>query len=135
MTGPTGIQTGQTFDNNFRVLTRTEAKQDPAISATTSYIYDNNGNPTTVTDPRGKFTTNIYDQRNRKSDSTGPAPFYQTTHWQYHEASNVLLLTQPDITTEQNTYDPMNRVLTHKEGDSAHLTRPLPIIIPVRWKR
>ncbi len=82
MTGPTGIQTGQTFDNNFRVLTRTEAKQDPAISATTSYIYDNNGNPTTVTDPRGKFTTNIYDQRNRKSDSTGPAPFYQTTHWQ-----------------------------------------------------
>ena len=120
-TAPLGIVSGQTFDNNLRVATKIDA-EGSAVAATTIFTYDANGNPLTVKDPRNNITTTSYDTRNRKSQTVGPAPFNQTTMWGYDAASNVLTVTRPDNTTEVNTYDAMNRVLTHKEGDAAHIT-------------
>jgi RHS repeat-associated protein len=119
---PNGISTTQTFDNNLRVLTRTEAAQDPATAATTSFAYDNDGNRTSVTDPRNNSATTIYDSRNRKHQTIGPPPLNQTTTWDYDPASNVLTVTRADGTLEQNTYDAMNRLSSHTDGDSAHVT-------------
>jgi RHS repeat-associated protein len=108
--GTPGIKTGQTFDNNLRLLTKTLA-DGSAIAATTTFGYDPNGNLTSVQDPRGYITTTIYDTRNRKTQVTDPGPLSYFTKWFYDNASNVTSIQRKDGTTETKTYDAMNRVL------------------------
>ena len=109
---PLGVVTGQTFDDNFRVLSRIEGEQDAVLAATTSFQYDGNGNVTKVTDPRGKVTDNTYDPRNRILDST---KYAQITRSEYDAAGNVTKIKRPDNTEQLRTYDSMNRVLTDKD--------------------
>jgi YD repeat-containing protein len=108
-TSPTGIVTGQTYDNNFRLASRIEA-EGSAIAATTTFGYDNNGNKTSMTDPLGHATTTTYDNRNRKKTLTDALS--HVTTWNYDTTSNVTSINRPDGTTETKTYDTMHRVLT-----------------------
>jgi len=107
---PLGLVTGQSFDNNFRVLSVIEA--EGTAPATTTFESDPNGNLTKTIDPRGKEVTHTYDNRNRRIKST---KLTQETEWEYDQAGNVTKVTRPDDTTEIKTYDSMNRVLTDKD--------------------
>jgi RHS repeat-associated protein len=104
ITAPTGIVTSNVYDQNFRKTSTTVAGR------TTSFGYDNVGNPTTVTDPLNHSTTTDYDTRNRKWH-VWDAQNHQTT-FGYDNASNVTSILRPDGTTETKTYDALNRVLT-----------------------
>jgi RHS repeat-associated protein len=118
ITSPTGIKTAHTYDNNFRLASTIEGES--TINATTRFGYDNNGNQTKVTDPRGTYlddpnytTTTTYDNRNRKKTVTDPYPFnYQVTTFTCDAASNVTRIDRPDTTWETKIYDAMHRVLT-----------------------
>ena len=106
-----GITTGQTFDNNWRVLTKIQA-EGSSVAATTTFGYDANGNVTSVKDPRNNTTTTTYDNRNRKTQETDP--LLQLTKWFYDSVGNITSIQRKDGTTETKTYDAMNRVLTDK---------------------
>jgi RHS repeat-associated protein len=104
-TSRTGIVTTNVYDENFR------KKSTKIGSSTTSFGYDNVGNPTTVTDPLIHTTTTDYDARNRKwhvRDALG-----HRTIFGYDPASNVISITRPDNRIETKGYDGMNRLIRH----------------------
>jgi RHS repeat-associated protein len=108
-TMPTGIVTKNIYDQNFRKTSTTQA-YGTSLAATTTFVYDPVGNPTSVTDPLNHTTTTTYDTRNRKITVTNA--LNQSTQWFYDSASNVTSIQRADGTTESKTYDQMNRVLT-----------------------
>ena len=108
-TTPAGIVTTQTYDANFRVLTKTEGF-GTSDAATTQYTWDANGNQLSIIDPRNNTTSFIYDARNRKTSIT--EPLNHVTSSVYDQMGNVLSITRSDNTVETKTYDAMNRVLT-----------------------
>jgi uncharacterized protein (TIGR02594 family) len=112
-TTPTGIVTKNIYDANFRTSSTTSA-YGTAVAATTSFVYDNVGNLTRVTDPRSKVTLNGHDTRNRKTSTTEAygTNLARTTTWHYDGASNIYQIDRPDGTQETKTYDALNRVLT-----------------------
>jgi RHS repeat-associated protein len=112
-TTPTGIVTKNTYDANLRKTSSTAA-YGTALAATTSFVYDNVGNLTQVTDPRSKLTVNTYDTRNRKTSTTEASgtTLARTITWHYDEASNIYQIDRPDSTQETKTYDALNRVRT-----------------------
>ena len=80
---------------------------------------DNNGNQTSVTDPRSNTTATTYDTRNRKKTVTNPLS--QTTTWNYDAGQQCEpALIVPDGTTETKTYDTMHRVLTDTVPQTKH---------------
>jgi RHS repeat-associated protein len=105
ITTATGIVTRNVYDGNFR-------KVSTAVgSSTTTFGYDNVGNPTTVTDPLIHTTTTTYDERNRKATVTDA--LNRTTTFAYDGASNVVSILRPDTYTETKAYDAMNRLISH----------------------
>jgi uncharacterized protein (TIGR02594 family) len=123
ITSPTGIVTTNVYDQNFR------KKSTSVAGRTTWFHYDNVGNQDYVTDPRGtgsgdpRFTTySDYDERNRKWRVR--EPLGHTTAFRFDLAGNVRYIDRPDGTTEEKTYDAMNRVLKHivPKDNSATIT-------------
>jgi RHS repeat-associated protein len=116
VTAPTGIETSNVYDENFRKISSTVAGR------TTWFHYDPVGNLDCATDPRGSgpclsplnhwdFTTRTeYDARNRKWH-VWDAQDHQTT-FTYDSASNVTRIDRPDSNWDEKTYDALNRVLT-----------------------
>ena len=81
-----------------------------ADEATTSYGYDNAGNLTTVTNPRNRSTTAIYDERNRPSEIHDP--YNNITSFTYDTAGRQKTITRPNGQVITNaSFDEMNRVL------------------------
>jgi RHS repeat-associated protein len=105
VTTPTGIQTSNVYDENFRKESTTVG------TSTTSFGYDNVGNPTTVTDPLQHTTTGDYDTRNRKWH-VWDAQSHRTI-FGYDPASNVNNITRPDNQVETKFYDGMDRLTRH----------------------
>jgi RHS repeat-associated protein len=108
-TSRAGIVTTNAYDANFRKISSTVAGN------TTWFNYDNVGNKTYVTDPRGtgpgdaQYTTYTdYDARNRKSALR--EPLSHTTHFYYDDGLNLTRILRPDYTTETKAYDAMNRL-------------------------
>ncbi len=83
---------------------------ESAEEATTTYVYNNAGLVTSVTDPRGKVWAMTYDVRGRKKTETDPLG--NVTTWNYDAAGNVTSTVRPDAGTTVSTYDNINRVLT-----------------------
>jgi YD repeat-containing protein len=108
-TSRTNIVTTNTYDNNFRKKTTTVG------SSITQFDYDNVGNLTDVTDPRGKITHNEYDNRNRKGKATEAygTGLAATTVWHYDPASNIQQIDRPDSQYEWKGYDALNRMIWH----------------------
>jgi YD repeat-containing protein len=111
ITTATNIVTRNVYDGNFR-------KVSTAVgSSTTTFGYDNVGNPTTVTDPLIHTTTTTYDERNRKKTVTDS--LNRTTTFTYDGTSNVVSILRPDNYTETKAYDAMNRLISHTVPKSA----------------
>jgi RHS repeat-associated protein len=104
-TSRTGIVTTNVYDENFR------KKSTKIGSSTTSFGYDNVGNPTTVTDPLIHTTITDYDARNRKWHVWDA--LNQRTIFGYDPANNVTSITRPDNRVETKNYDAMNRLIRH----------------------
>jgi RHS repeat-associated protein len=121
-TTPTGIQTENRYDENFRKVKTIQAF-GTGSAATTLFDYDQVGNLTWVTDPLNRRTRTQYDARNRKISSTAAygTALATTTTWSYDSAGNVTVIGRPDGTQQWKTYDALNRVLTdtvqHRDGD------------------
>jgi RHS repeat-associated protein len=111
ITTATNVVTRNVYDQNFR-------KVSTAVgSSTTTFGYDNVGNPTTVTDPLIHTTTTTYDERDRKETVTDT--LNRTTTFTYDGASNVVSILRPDTYTETKAYDAMNRLISHTVPKSA----------------
>jgi RHS repeat-associated protein len=122
------------YDENFRKIDQVAALGTPD-EAWTLFQYDEVGNLTSVQDPRGNVTTFEYDERNRRTKATAPAPFSsQITRWEYDTRSNLTKETRPDLLYRRMEYDPMSRVIdtygfanehTHYERDLAGNVRQM----------
>ena len=123
------------YDENFRrkmVRLGTLSADD---DGGTYYGYDEVGNLTSVQDPRGNVTTFGYDERNRRINSTAPAPFNdQITQWGYDTRSNLTNETRPDLSFRTMGYDSLNRAIdtygfanehTHYDRDLAGNVRQM----------
>lgn len=109
VTTPTLIKTHNVYDENWRKTSTTAASG--TLNLTTTFGYDNVGNPTTVTDPLQHTTTTDYDTRNRKWHVWDA--YNQRTIFGYDPASNVTSITRPDNRVEIKGYDALNRLIRH----------------------
>jgi RHS repeat-associated protein len=105
-TSRAGIITTNLYDQNWRKSSTTTG------SATTSFLYDNVGNLTRVTDPLGRQTRNVYDNRNRKTSATEAygTNIAATTVWHYDAANNINQIDRPDGESETKGFDGLNRM-------------------------
>jgi RHS repeat-associated protein len=114
ITSPMGIVTTNVYDENLRKTSTTTKGSDGTLPATTTFEYDEVGNPTKVIDPLNHATTTTYDDRNRKE--TVKDALNHVTTFGYDDAGNVETITRPDMNVlnpETKTYDKLNRVLTN----------------------
>jgi RHS repeat-associated protein len=99
------------YDENFRKIHQVAAL-NTADEAWTLFQYDEVGNLTSVQDPRGNATTFAYDNRNRRTSATNPAPFNtQITRWEYDSGSNLTKEIRPDQSFRRVEYDALSRVI------------------------
>ncbi|MBA3608897.1 MAG: RHS repeat protein, partial [Chthoniobacterales bacterium] len=107
---PSGRQVHYAYDPNWqRTIMREGISADDAW---TFYGYDPVGNLTSVDDPRRNVTTFGYDERNRRTSKTDPAPYQgQVTRWEYDRAGNMEQETRPDNVSRRWEYDALNRVI------------------------
>ena len=108
VTSQLGRETDYEYDANFRRITTIQASgtNDAAI---TRFTYDEVGNLQSTEDPRHKFTTFVYDERNRQTSVTN-VELGETTAVEYDPASNKTIETRPDGTFRTWDYDSMNRL-------------------------
>lgn len=109
-TDPTGVQTAYTYDsNNHYLVTATlDPGADPHVNATTTYINDDRGDPTSITGPRTDVTSISYakyDGMRRKVLDIKPAPTPGAA-----------------AAATQTTYDPVGRVRQVDQGSAIGLT-------------
>jgi RHS repeat-associated protein len=135
VTDPVNIITSNTYDPNWRKSSTTLGYGNAApYSATTWFAYDEVGNQTEITDPRGSgigdpnYTTNTaYDSRNRKISVTDPLS--HVTSFAYEDNLNLTRITRADGSSETKHYDPMNRVDTDAMPKAGSPTAPSETII------
>lgn len=134
-TSPLNKMTTFDYDENFcRKMVR-KGTGSPDDDGGTYFGYDEVGNLTSVQDPRGNLTTFGYDERNRRTSSTAPAPFNdQITKWEYDTRSNLTKETRPDLLFRRMEYNSVSQVLdtygfanehTHYERDLAGNVRQM----------
>lgn len=118
MTLPSTNITKTTYDENFRKIVVTASGVVGTDAATTSYVYDNAGNVTSVLIPdeqpgnanAGKSTVSTYDERNRLMSVVDPMN-YPPTVFAYDAGGRKKMVTQPNgQTITYDIYDVMNRV-------------------------
>jgi RHS repeat-associated protein len=114
---PSGKQTAMIYDENYR-KTSVTVGAGTSDAATTSFGYDNVGNPTTVMSPNeqsgqqyaAKSTVTAYDARNRPYLITDAQNHSTTT--QYDTAGRQAKITRANgQTVTFDSYDEMNRLL------------------------
>jgi RHS repeat-associated protein len=120
VTDPAGVVTTDIYDNNFLKTTSQIASNPPA-----TFGYDEVGNQTDVTDPRGNKTHTDYDVRDRKQvvRAAYGTNIQQNTTFHYTDGINVTQIDHPDGQHETKTYDNLNRLMTHTEPVSNNATK------------
>lgn len=108
-TYPNGLKVKNTYDVEWRLLSRTVA-YGTGEAATTSYVYDKVGNVTKVTDPLLRNTFNVFDNRNRLIKTTYPGGAFVTMA--YDDRGNMISSTDELGKTSTSTYGLMNELLT-----------------------
>ncbi|MGH7887625.1 MAG: RHS repeat-associated core domain-containing protein, partial [Candidatus Binatia bacterium] len=111
VTDALGRQTQMTYDNLNRVLTTT----DPA-NATTTYVYDENGNTISVTDALNRQWTFTYDKKDRQDTMKDPPPLNRVTRMQYDAADQLIGVISPSGRTMRYTYDERGQRKTIADG-------------------
>ena len=104
-----GRQIKYDYDANFRRTMTKQAPGDPDDEATTNFTYDWVGNLKRVEDPRHKFTSYGYDERNRQT-SIWNEELNETTTVIYDPADNKEKETRQDGAFRTWDYDAMNRL-------------------------
>ncbi|MEN3370480.1 MAG: hypothetical protein V7609_2623 [Verrucomicrobiota bacterium] len=102
------------YDANFRKIDQTAAA-GTSEAATTWFEYDEVGNLTKTTDPRGNVTTFGYDNRNRKVWMDDPIASDRnssghTMNWEYDDVGNKKKETRADNAFRSWDYDSVNRL-------------------------
>jgi RHS repeat-associated protein len=108
ITLPSGKIATFTYDLVWRKTSQTIGADTPE-AATTTYVYDGEGNLTRVTDPRGKSWNYTYDSRDRRLSATDPLG--NKTEWTYDAEGNRLTEKRADNGVTTNVYDARNRVV------------------------
>lgn len=86
----------------------------------TSYSYDANGNPASVTDPLGRMTQNAYDALNRLVQSTDP--LNGITEYTYDEQDNLTSVTDPRGLTTRYSYNAFGDLISQTSPDTGTTT-------------
>lgn len=114
---PSGKETVTVYDENHRKISVTAAS-GTSDAATTSYVYDANGNLTSVVAPNqqqgqpyfGNSTTSTFDQRSRQMSLVDS--IHNTTTIKYDAAGRKASVTRANgQLTTFDSYDAMNRLL------------------------
>jgi RHS repeat-associated protein len=112
-----GQKTEYSYDKLDRVTQLTFRKADTTVESTTSYVYDANGNVTSMTDATGT-TTYQYDKLDRLTKETLPGSVI--TDWVY-DGINLTSMTRSSETTSYG-YDKVNRLTSLTEPSSSVIT-------------
>ncbi|MDX3194264.1 DUF6531 domain-containing protein [Streptomyces sp. MN03-5084-2B] len=118
------------YDNAGRMTSRTAPSYLPpgasqALTPTTRYEYDANGNVTTVTDPRGNVIRSTYDQLDRTVSVDAPSTTNDdraVTSYTYSRTGAVLSTVDPTGARSESTYDDLDRQATGTQVER----RPVP---------
>ena len=109
------------YDKNNRLVGMEETPDNNTFYLT-KYTYDHIGNKTSVTNPRGLYTTYEYDDLDRlitKAERAAPnpqlAPLTQTTY-EYNAIDMLTKKTEPDNKITQYSYDAAGRLTWEKVG-------------------
>ncbi|MHB8127233.1 MAG: RHS repeat domain-containing protein, partial [Desulfitobacteriaceae bacterium] len=110
-----------TYNNQGRILTKVQEKQDGTEAITASTRYDQNGNKHFETDGNGVTKENTYDELNRLKTTKitvtdiNNNQTIQTTSYDYDANGNQLAQTDWRGNSFTNTYDPLNRLTEKKD--------------------
>ena len=112
-------QTKRSTYNLLGQLTSTTDAYGTSDAATVTYVYDANGNPTTVTAPGGAVTTMQYDAAGNRTQLTGPN--VGTVNTTYTALGQVRTNTDAKNQTSTYTYDTLGRLTarSNTNGESA----------------
>ncbi len=124
----------QARSREFDVISRLK-KDIGAATQTTSYVRDDNGNVTGMTDPLGKATTSVYDALDRLTTVTDPGsgitrygynaldqlvsvtdPRNNTTNYTIDALGNLKQQVSPDTGTTVNTFDAAGNIATSTDA-------------------
>jgi RHS repeat-associated protein len=132
---PSGKTTTTVYDNDL-LKSSVTVGYGTSDAATTTFVYDNNGNLTKITDPKGNLTQNYYDQQNRLvnvddamvNDATTPHKNSNghTTSYIYDQANDTLTTLRANNQLITNVYDSMNRLIQKtapQDPDPAAVTK------------
>jgi len=121
LTLPSGNIIRTYYDENFRKTSEIASASDAVTdAATTSYVYDNEGNVTSMIAPNqqagqphaGKSTVSAYDERNRPISVTDA--LLNVTSTKYDWAGRPKIVTRANgQTVVYDAYDAMNHLLQH----------------------
>jgi RHS repeat-associated protein len=102
-----GHVTSYTYDSNQNPLT-VSVQSGPGTYATTTYTYNSFGEPLTITDPLGNTTTNTYDAHGNLVSVIAPAPNGNTaasvTQFAYNSLGELTQITDPLSRITKLTY-------------------------------
>ncbi|MFZ2032019.1 MAG: DUF6531 domain-containing protein, partial [Vitreimonas sp.] len=110
-------KTRRTYDQAGHVLTVTTA-YGATEAATTSYVYDGQGNVSRITDARGNQTNFTYDKLGHVLTKTDAAS--GVTSYQYNGFGNVKQITDARGNASVMSYDKANRVIEAIDAEGYH---------------
>jgi RHS repeat-associated protein len=140
------LNCGPGLSGDLKVHTRSYDNQDRlqydtgGMGQVTQYVYDSNGNPTHITDPKGNMTIKSYDALNRMYQVQDPSgtttynldsldhvvdvtdPRGLDTHYTHDAYGDVITQQSPDTGTTGYTYDPAGNRLTKTDARSQTAT-------------
>lgn len=127
---PGGKVVKTTYDNNLRAQTVRVFGDSNVGDALTTYGYDNNGNVTTVQDPRNYITTYEYDALDRVKSMIDPIPGDRdgdgyTMYFWYDPSGNLKKQKRADGKTCIFEYNPMG-FMQNRTGYAGEYTEYVP---------
>ncbi|MDM3871864.1 RHS repeat-associated core domain-containing protein [Porticoccus sp. W117] len=108
-------QTKRSVYNLLGQLTSTTDAYGTSAAATVTYVYDANGNPTSVTAPGGAVTTMQYDAAGNRTQLTGPN--VGTVITTYTALGQIRTNTDAENQTTTYTYDTLGRQTSRVSPD------------------